>query len=274
MDLAIILWVYKDLDVSLNRAEWLRRLNPGAQIFCLFGGPVEESPQFEEAISPLVDDFYVFRKHWSPTEKWLQGDKMLTIWYSERGQTLEWDTVFVAQWDLLLLKPALSVCGTLRDGQLILPGLRRIAEVEHFWYWLSPNQNRRAEYDEFVHSLTESERMPEDPLCCNFLACALPRKFLEKYCAEAPDIGFLEYKLPMMAQAWGFSFCTDHELNPVWAYEGKYPRLVPYLATLHAEKKTVFGGLVGIHALIPGRARAFHPYHGKLPTWLSRISSW
>jgi len=264
MQLAILFWVYKDIDTCLNRAEWLRRENPDTPIYCLYGGMMEDAERFESALSGLTDDFYAFTEAWDPARKWVHGDQMLSHWYRDRGASLDWDTIFVAQWDMVLLTSVRTICGALKKGELLLPGLRPIAEVEHFWNWIKPGPDRQA-FDQFRNDVEARHNFPEDPLCCEFIAAAFPREFLARYADEPYEAGFLEYKIPILAQSWGFGFCTDHQMNPKWMREPGVSRWERFGATLHSEKFPVRSIVLALNRALPWGARAFHPYTQPIP---------
>jgi hypothetical protein len=264
--LSILFWIYKDVDLCINRLRMLRRLNPELSIYCLYGGPLEAAEAFREGLEPWVHDFHVFSEERSPRWKWLQGDQLITNWYRERGVDLPWDTIFIAQWDLLMLSPLQELCAALEPEQLILPGLRCIRDVEHFWWWVRPGSSELEEYQRFSQALASSGLLPEDPLCCNFVAAALPRRFLDRYAAiPDPDGGFLEYKIPMYAQAWGMDFCRSHPFNPVWTGERERGRVTTYLQTMHAEKQPIRRPTLLLNAVSPWGSRVFHPYERPFP---------
>lgn len=267
MKLAILFWIYKEPEICAERARLLRRFNPDTPIYVLYGGEVEDAPIFAEALKTWTDDFYTFPEPWPALKKWLQGDQLLSAWHRERGVQLDWDTFFIAQWDLLLLSPLAELCGSLGTDQVLLPGLRPIREVRDWWWWTRPNSEEGEEYQRFVDAL--GERFPEDPYCCNFLAGALPRRFMDDYARiENPDLGFLEYKMPVYAQVFGFDFCRDHQFNPIWQAENR-SRLLRVFDTFHAEKTPIPRPVAFLNAKLPGGRRVFHPYPVAAP-WALR----
>ena len=60
VNLAILFWCYKELALCEDRVRSMRRDNPDTRIFVLFGGEPEDSSDFEQALTPFIDDFYVF----------------------------------------------------------------------------------------------------------------------------------------------------------------------------------------------------------------------
>ena len=264
--LAILLWVYKDLPLCVNRAKSLRRLNPQNPIYVLYGGEPDQANLFEAALASCADDFFAFPGDVPPSWKWLHGDQLIACWFDRRGRHLDWDTIFVAQWDLLMLAPLAKLCARLEAGQLLLPGLRPIEEVEDWWWWVRPGSAEHADYRDFMALIEATWAMPPRPLCCNFIAAALPRAFLERYAVIAmPTVGFLEYKIPVYAQLWGFDFCVDHPFNPSWYHEESRSRVSRYLTTLHAEKTPIPTPTVLLNAISPWGRRVFHPYTKPYP---------
>jgi hypothetical protein len=259
LQLANLLWVYKEPELCVERARRLRRLNPTLKLYVLYGGDLAEADRFRQALDPYYDDFYAFSEDWPSERKWLHGDQMIAAWHRDRGMVLPWDTIFVAQWDILMLEPLDTLCAGLQPDELILPGLRSIRDVESWWWWTRSDSVEAREYRAFAEALGAA--FPEDPLCCNFLAAALPRAFLDRYAAlENPDLGFLEYKIPVYAQAWGLGFCRDHPFNPVWRHEMRRDPVSRYFDTLHAEKAPIPTPVVQLNALLPRGRRVFHPY--------------
>lgn len=259
MKLAVLFWIYKDLDVCRNRARWLRRLNPDTPVYCLFGGQAADAEAFRVGLGGLIDDFYVFDQDWDAHRKWWHGDQMISRWYEDRGRLLEWDTVFIAQWDMLLLGGLDRLCGGLQPEQLILPSYQEVAAVEHYWWWVQPECPQRPDYDAFL-ALMRRQGYDASPHCCHFVSAALPRSFLERYAAiPEPDVGFLEYKMPTYAAAWGYAVSSDHVFDPAWKYDPDMGRLKWLLAPINAEGRTIPGWLVWLD-YVRGK-RAFHPYY-------------
>ena len=122
--------------MCVERARRLRRLNPSLKLYVLYGGDLAEADRFREALDEYSDDFYAFSADWSAERKWLHGDQMIATWHRDRGANLPWDTIFIAQWDILMLEPLDRLCA----------GLRRVAAgtVRAVWRarWLSVSGHR------------------------------------------------------------------------------------------------------------------------------------
>lgn len=274
MKLAILFWIYKDLPLCVHRAEHIRALNPELKIYCLYGGHPRDADAFNAALSPWLDDFYAFREDRSVEWKWLHGDQLIGRWFVDRGAVLEWDTIFILQWDLLTLEPVKNLCSGLKEGQILLPGLRPIREVEAWWQWVRPNSAERIDFEHFRNLVAQTYSLPDDPLCCSFPAGALPRNFLQRYVEiPEPDVGFLEYKMPIYAQLWGVEFCRDHPFKLFWADKYRRKPLQRLLKTFHAEKHSIRTLTVLWNAFLPWGKRVFHPYAKPLPPVLRRSNS-
>ena len=83
---AVLFWFYRDLPVCRNRLDLLRRDNPDASIFGLYGGDPLDAERFRLALEPDLDDFWAFDQPVSSKWKWLNGDLMLAAWYEARAE--------------------------------------------------------------------------------------------------------------------------------------------------------------------------------------------
>src|SRR5579863_8691651 len=136
MKLAILFWFYSDLDVCQNRLEILRVLNKDVSVFGLFAGALHETADAERSLGGLFDDFYAFEGERDSGWKWRNGDLIIADWFRKRGHSLEWDTIVVVQWDMLILGPIKSVFSMLKPGEALFSGLRPATEVAEWWPWL------------------------------------------------------------------------------------------------------------------------------------------
>jgi hypothetical protein len=276
MKLAILFWCYKRIEVCEDRLRLLRDENPGTPVYCLFGGEENEIEAYRERLGPLVDDFYAFRG--GPPAgseamlsrfrggvwwKYIYGDLLLGAWYRERGHQLEWDTVVVVQWDMLLYGPVEEAFACLDQGQILLSGLRPISEVKDDWGWTGAGEPAaQPMYEEFLAHVRERYGFDGDPMCCVAIVLALPREFLRGFSAiERPELGFLEYRLPIYAQAFGIPFCTEHPFRPWWGAVEKYH----WAHTLRARPREIWAPTILWNLLREDGARVFHPYWAPAP---------
>jgi hypothetical protein len=264
VQLGILFWFYKDAEVSQNRIRMLRRRNPELPIYGLYGGQPEDAARFSRALGGLLDDFWSFPRAKDSRWKWRNGDLVLSSWFTERGRQLEWDSVFLAQWDTLVCAPIRRILPPLAPGEMLVSGLRPVSEVEGWWQWMLGDAKK--EYDAFRLHLAARYGAVDDPKCCQFIVMVLPRRFFEGYSSiEEPELGFLEYKVPMYAQAFGVPLVEDTCFRPWWPEEPATAGAKRTASLMHAWRTPVRLPVVLFERFRPGGRRVFHPYHGIYP---------
>lgn len=281
MKLAVLFWFYKEPEICQNRLELIRKYNPNIPIYGLYGGDVSTVEQYKVSLGKYLDDFYVFTENKDSQWKWLQGDLLLTDWYVKRGKDLAWDTIIIVQWDMLVFGEIEKLFSMLKKDEVLLSGLRPIKEVEEDWMWVTPKlPEYRQKYLTFLEYVQKNYNYTLDPLGCIFIVICLSRVFLEKYSTvQQPELGFLEYRIPMYAQIFGIPFCENHPFNASWLdsdplyNHNKQPikRLVNLLRfkfnspTLSASRNNV--SLISIFRHLNSKrgAKVFHPYDDLVP---------
>jgi len=216
--LAILFWCYKDVDLCVNRVRLLRRFNPFTPIYVVYGGASGLArSEFGDAMRELVDDFYAFDRVAHPIWRWLSGDLMLVEWFRSRGHRFEWDTVVVVQWDMLVAQPVDTLFGDLACGEVLLSGLRPVSTMLDWWGWVSPHRGTfYREFEEFVDLVRQRYGFTGEPFGCIFIVVCLPRAFMVRLAEEGIEDGFIEYRVPVLAQAFGFPFARHERFRP-WA---------------------------------------------------------
>jgi hypothetical protein len=271
---AVLFWCYRDLPVCRNRLAVLRRDNPHARIYGLFGGDLADAPRFEAALAPMLDDFWAFDRPVASKWKWLHGDLMLAAWYEARGRDLEWDHVFVAQWDMLVLGPLDRLVRPLADDEVLLCGVRPVADVASRWVFC--RGGHRPAYDAFVAAMHERFG-PVEPMSCVFVVAGLPRRLFDAYRDLPDETGYVEYRLPTLAVASGLRLVED-DRYPAWrpadTAAGKPTRRQKYLT---GARRPILLPAVLAELARPRGARLFHPYHGLFPVspaWAAKAPAW
>ncbi len=206
---------HKEFGICRANLKRLRKLNSDIKVYALYGGPISESDNARIAIQDIVDDFYVFEPNRDPIWKWKHLDQMTAIWFKEKGQYLEWETLLVMHWDMLILAPLCELFAGLKPGEILLSGLRPLNTVSSWWPWVQPDNQ---DLESFKKLLNDKFSYKDKLLACLFIVVCYPRQFLEKYIEIGhPDIGFLEYKIPTLAHIFGIPFCHNHTFQPWWA---------------------------------------------------------
>ena len=196
--------------------------------------------------------------------KWYHGDLLLLEWYLRRGVDLEWDTVFVMQWDMLVFAPLQRILPGLRKNEIYFSGLRPVSEIEEQWTWTSAERHPefRANYLAFISHLENHFGHVAPPLCCLAIIMALPRVFFEKFAqVPQPALGFIEYKLPTYADLFGI------RLNTVDRPQGLVGRPRALFMDRHAQRHSG-RNQTDHHGLEPAAAgwcQDFPPLHAHAP---------
>jgi hypothetical protein len=264
VQLGILFWFYRDVDVCTNRARLLRRHNPGVPVYGVYGGPPADTARFATALDSLLDDFWSFPDDSDERWKWRHGDIMLSRWFTERGDELAWDSVFLAQWDLVVVAPLERILPPMEKDDMLISGVRPVHEVEAWWQWV--RGDHRAEYLDFLAHVATCYGPVADPLCCQFIGIVAPRSFMARYAGiDRPELGFLEYKIPVYAQVFGAPLVADTCFRPWWPEEPATSGAGRAATLVHAWATPVRLPVMMAEALRPGGRRIFHPYHGVYP---------
>lgn len=258
----VLFWFYKDFETCRERLENLRNLNEDIRIFALYGGPLPEAGNARDAVHDLVDDFYAYPYAKDSEWKWRHGDQLIATWYMERGKQLQWDTIFVMQWDMLLLDPLEKLFRELQPREILLSGFRPISTVSSWWPWAAPNTSQFLPFKKLLSSRFNYEG---ELFACLFIVVCFPRIFLEKYVdAGHPEIGFLEYKIPTLAHIFGIQVCTNHGFDPWWAADPATKSLPRNQRILNAVGQEVPLAAILQNPTDSGRKRLFHPVYKTL----------
>lgn len=253
MKLAVVFWFYKEVEVCRNRLQWLKKTNPDLAIFGLFGGDQQQAVLFQQELGEYLDDFYVAPMtdaNW----KWLHGDLVLLDWYEQRGQSLEWDSVVVVQWDLLVFAPITKLLPNLQKDQLFLSGYKVLdPQTEQTWDWTMPGKPERVTFERFMECVRDTYHFTGQPTCCLFIFVVWPRVFFKRYAQFAEkELGMLEYKIPILASLFGLSV-YDRDLGVAWGdVAAGYP--------LNAFPQEIEEQYIKSEIAKPNGWRLFHPY--------------
>lgn len=268
---AILFWYYKQPEVCRDRARLLRRLNPGTLILGLYGGEPGAFPDFGKSLKGLLSDNWLYPGEQNGDWKWRHGDRMICEWFEHRGRSFDWDTLVIMQWDMLALAPVCELFGKLRPDELYLPGLRPLEEMESRWWWTRPGTEVHDEYLTFRQWIATRTGYTGTFQACQFVTAALPRAFLERYTIiDKPELGFLEYKIPAYAAAWGFAARDLPHLPTAWVGDPPAARRI----TLTAAKTDISTETLALELLKPGGARLFHPFCCRFPSHRSGMLAW
>lgn len=263
MKLAVLFWFYKDVEVCINRLQILRKYNPDIKIYGLYGGDLAKAESFEYNLSPFLDDFYGFTGNQDPQWKWMNGDLMINHWFRERGEHLEWDTVTIIQADMVAVGSIPKIFKHLKQGEILLSSTRLVKDVESWWYWIN---ERRELYDGFYRYMVEELGYNQEPVCCQFVIVCLPRVFLVQYSKiEKPELGFIEYRVPMYAQLFNVPLNMTRHFDCWWADDPGMAQVPLLRRVLIADKIQIPLSVILWNLARMGGSRIFHPFDQFFP---------
>lgn len=262
----VLFWFYKDFATCRERLQRLRRLDKDVAIFALYGGPPAEAGKARDAVGEFVDDFYAYPHEREPKWKWKHGDQLIASWYVERGRFLEWDTICIMQWDMLILEPLEELFRELRPGEILLSGYRPVSAICSWWPWA-----KDSELSSFKELLRSEFNYHGELFACLFIVVCLPREFLKMYVAAGPpEVGFLEYKIPTLAKVFGIPVCMDHGFEPWWAANPATRNIPRRQRVLNAVGQEIPLSVVLRELASRDGKRLFHPVFKVLPAWCEK----
>ncbi len=250
---AILFWFYKDIEVCKNRLQLLRKYNPDVEIYGLFGGDINEAKNYEKELESYLDDFYTYIKNIDERYKWIHGDLMILDWYENCGRNLNWDSLVIVQWDLLLFINIDILFNGIKKDEIFLSGLRNLdSSLEEKWHWTRRDKEYRKDYLDFLHYIEKEYGYKESPSCCLFILQVFPRIFFEQYLkVKNKELGFLEYKIPMYANIFNIPF-YEKELGVKWHDNDFQP--------MNAKKDEINTDYIKKELDKKDGYRVFHPY--------------
>ncbi len=253
MKKAILFWFYKEPEICLNRLRILKEHNPGLKIFWLFGGKKNEEKKYKNMLGKYVDDFYTLQSddpHW----KRANWDLALQERYKERWLTLDWDSVFIIQRDLLIFDSLEKMFKDYKKNQIFLSGTRVLdAQVEPKREWTS-SKEEKPKYIEFKRYINHKYNYNGELLCCLPMFEILPRKFFEKYGKiDNPELWFIEYRKPTYARI----LCFDFYQKDLWIFWFQDKSVWP----MNAKEIEIKKGYIQNELSKKDWRRMFHPYY-------------
>lgn len=261
MKLAILFWFYKEPEICENRLQLLKKNNPDLKIYGLFGGEKNESDKYKKLLGNYLDDFYV-----SPFEnnrwKWINGDLMILDWFQKKGTDLEWDSIAIVQWDVLVFNSIKKQFEEIKKDEIYLSGTRILdKEIENRWDWTRPGGKEMNNYIQFLKYIRKNFGYKSDVFCCKFIFQIFPRLFFEKYLTvKDKEIGMLEYKIPLYAKIFNIPF-FEKDIG-VWWFDTK--RIIKN-NPLNAGRKEINQLFIEAELKKKNGFRLFHPYFRKWP---------
>ncbi len=263
MRISILFWCYKEPEVCADRVGLLRHHNPSTPIYVLYGGDIEGKDAMAKALNEFIDDFWHFDLDRMPHWKWIQGDRLLARWYLKRGSKLpNWNHLFVVQWDMLVAASIDRLLHKMPENAAIFTGRLELKKVKEWWKWVRGPKNR-IRLALFRLRLLIIERYVGAIFTAPFICVSAPRAYFHRL-SRTPlgELGFVEYRCPTFAEAWGFTHWTTAQLA-AWRPKNPMTRDIPEnRKIISASKRSVHPALIYAELQKPNGFRVFHPVHG------------
>lgn len=261
----VLFWFYKEFAICRERLLHLRALNDDIRIFALYGGPLDQAPAARDEVGDLVDDFYAFQPDRDSRWKWINGDRMIVQWYLDRGHQLDWESIFIVQWDMLVLAPLEELCAGLQPDEILLSGYRPLGGVAAWWPWADPEKSDMRAFERW---LQERFGYTGELMVCLFIVACLPRVFMQRCAAGYPEVGFMEFRVATLARVFDIPVCRDHAFDPWWAANPATKNLPWKHRTLNAVGREIPRSVVLYELADAAGKRLFHPYSRRFPRWM------
>jgi hypothetical protein len=265
MRLAVLFWFHKDVKVCVNRLQILQKYNPILKIYGLYGGNLHNEDLFKTNLSPFLDDFFAFKGNQDPSWKWLNGDLVINDWFRERGLTLVWDTITIIQADMVVIGNVPKIFKDIKEREILLSNTRPVEEVIG-WWWRMKEPGEQQAYKDFYYYMVEELGYCYKPSCCQYVIVCLPKVFLEKYSKiENPELGFIEYRVPMYAQLFQIPFVKARQFDCWWRFDPDTVNVPLYNRPLTASKIQVRLRTFLWNLSRKSGSRIFHPFDNFFP---------
>lgn len=195
----IALFRYHDhLDVCKNHLELFRKFNPDIPVYGVYGGKPEDFEKYTKELNILSGNYCLTEL--DQESKWKSFDYALKEWYRNAGRKINFEQLYLIEWDFILLESIDKVYKRIPVGSAGFSGLIKLKKIEKKWYWTG-NAQRREEWIKLMNFVKEYYKYNSDPygvLCPGF---TVPRKYLEGLLdIQLPNLGNDELRFPIYAQ--------------------------------------------------------------------------
>ena len=254
--LIVIFRYHKDFEVCRNHLELMRKFNPEIEIHGIFGGNESEFVKFDVGLKDLLDSNYCFHGK-SKRYKWRNGDLILVDWFKEVGNKLDFDSLVMIEWDMLVFED-------LKDQYLVekdtfyIPSWRDVNEKNKWWWTtaafdITTFKSPKKEYQKLKEQLKIEYNWEIKNISGNFGLMCIPKNFLEEYSKlNIHKVLNDEVRLLSYMQILGYRYNTMHLFH--------MPGGETNLDSFNASKKQIAHTKVMKELNEKDGMRIFHPY--------------
>lgn len=240
--------------ICKNRLQILKKLNPNTPIYGLYGGEEKDFKKYKKYLKTYMNDIYCIRDK-SARWKWQNGDLALALWYRDFGRNIDFDSLYIIEYDLVILEPLYNIYGKIPTDTMGLTLLAPLKDVEHIWHWTAENNHphHRAEWLKLLKLAREKFQYNDSPMACNYVGSKFTKEFLEKYStAKVPELAHDELRVPLFAQIFNIKM-VDNKIQRGWFMkdEEKY---------FNCDKRDIDKKIIVNELKKEKGRRIFHPY--------------
>lgn len=268
----ILFLFYSNFGLCQANLKRLRRLNPDVKIFAYYTGSPENRVTAAEAVEGFVDDYYAFPFDRPARWRWQHFDQMLVVWFEKRGRELEWDTVFLVQWDMLVAAPIQKIYPELMPNQALLTPVRCMSEIEDTWFHAQPENS---DLQGFRHWLKVRFGYNDEIYATPVVIAGLPRCFFVAALDRGyPETGYIEYTLPTMMYVYGIEVAYDTRYE-VWWNPESVEGCRPVGCTVSVDQVQIPRSQMYEELSRADGNRIFHPIVRPIPSFAgNQIAAW
>ncbi|MDE1868749.1 MAG: hypothetical protein KGH60_02165 [Candidatus Micrarchaeota archaeon] len=204
----ILFRFHKNLDVCRNKLQILRHFNPDVKIYGMFGGDENSLNKFKKGLGFHLEHIYLIKGK-SPKWKWFNCDLAVNMWYKDYGHKLDFDMLYIVEWDELLLTSLAKAYSNVPKNSLGLTALTPLDKAKDHWNWTS-KEPYKSRWIRFMKIVKDRYGYDSKPYGCIFGGTCLPKSFLERYSKERiPQLCHDEIRVPVYAQIYGFKLFNN-----------------------------------------------------------------
>lgn len=203
----ILFRFHKDVDICENRINNLNIKNPDIDIY----GIGEYVENYERLYKSGMEHIHTIEDK-SSRWKWLNGDLVIKRWFNDYGHTINFDRLYLVEWDMLLTDKINNIYPELSDDTVGLTGYDknlnnqwfngRYDEINYIRQYFKSNNNFN------INNRINSIILP---------GLTVPKSFIELYNSfNIPKVGNDEIRISSVAEY------SDYKIKPTELYNNKY----------------------------------------------------
>lgn len=203
MDNLVLFRFHNHVDICIERLQLLHKHNPNVPIYGI-GEPIENIDLLYE--NGLVHNYVIETE--ADRWKWKNGDLVLRKWYNNVGKEIEFNRVYVIEWDMLLTDSLENIYSGVSDSAVVIPRAEPLDETQRSW--LTGRYNQIDYLEQVAQNQLGASR--KDDVCVGlFPGVSLPRSFLDLYSSlHVPEVGTDEMRLSVFAHHSDFKITTPN----------------------------------------------------------------